>query len=79
MLVGVPTWHSTRVKACWQRRLLVNTLPLESVCGGGLYQGKTIHGLLMRHVALLNLITQGKDNLNEKVDVSEMFRDEREE
>ncbi len=33
----------------------------------------------MRHVALLNLITQGKDNLNEKVDVSEMFRDEREE
>jgi len=33
----------------------------------------------MRHVALLNLITQGKDDLNENMGVSEMFRDEREE
>jgi len=32
---------------------------------------------LLRHVALLNLSTQGKDNLYEEMDVSEVFREGR--
>jgi hypothetical protein len=35
--------------------------------------------LFMRHVALLNLSTQGTDNLNERKYVSEIFRDKSEE
>jgi len=77
LLLSSSTLHCTSIIAWWQ--LLGNTLLLESVCGGGLYHSKTIHCLLMRHVALLNLITQGKDDLNENMGVSEMFRDEREE
>jgi hypothetical protein len=46
---------------------LGNTLLLERVCGG-LHHSKTFERLLMRHVALLNLITQGKDNLKENMD-----------
>jgi hypothetical protein len=65
LLLSSSTWHCTSVEAWWQ--LLVNTLLLERV-GRRLHHSKAFECLLLRHVALLNLITQGKDNLKENMD-----------